>query len=155
MCPEKPWRTSSTSRENGAPQRHYQEQNIPPKTDKRTRRKLIRDSVKRLMTTLKKLQEYLASTGHSLSGTTISCIFHMSGQGWKEQTNLPKFCQNVHFWCVMVWWVLGRAFWALIFSPYTISMVKHGVDSIMWLRDSCQFSQAWIISANSVQAQTK
>lgn len=51
----------------------------PPKTDEKTRQKLVREAAERPTATLKELQEYLASAESELHATTLFCILCMYG----------------------------------------------------------------------------
>lgn len=74
MCHEILRKPSSTSGENGTPERHHQEQDVPRKFTKEQDKK----GSTRLTTTLKELKEHQTSTDYSLHVTTVSCILHMS-----------------------------------------------------------------------------
>ena len=51
----------------------------PSKLDDQTRRRLIREAIKRPMATLKELHSFMAKTGHCVHVKTISQALHKSG----------------------------------------------------------------------------
>lgn len=72
------------------------------KIDDKTRRKLVKEAAKRLMATLKELQELMASTGSVVHVTTISRLLHVSGlrrrlARWKPCLSKKNIQAQPHF----------------------------------------------------------